>query len=124
MVIKTIKDSLLNFNLGMLSFVAHRVTGLALTLYLVLHIFTLSSVVNGADKFDAAIGAYDNPVGHVLEFLLLIGVLVHALNGLRVTAVDFFEMSRMHRNLTAVGMVVLIVVAVVSVEVFLPGLFK
>jgi succinate dehydrogenase cytochrome b subunit len=124
MLIKTIKDTLLNFNMGMLSFVVHRVAGLALTLYLVLHIFTLSSVVQGAENFDAALGAYDNPIGHVLEFMLLLGVLVHGLNGLRVTAVDFFEMSRMHRSLTAVGMVVLIVVAVVSFEVFLPGLIN
>ena len=72
MVIKTVRDTLLNFNPGMLAFVAHRVTGVALSVYLILHILTLSSVVKGPEQFNEALKYYDNPFGHFMEFLLLV----------------------------------------------------
>ena len=41
------KETFLNVNSGMISYVFHRISGLAICLYLFLHIYTLSAVWEG-----------------------------------------------------------------------------
>ncbi len=116
----TLKEWKLNFNWGMLAFIMHRVTGLALVLYLILHVYSLSHVLNGVDTFDHFMKGYDSSIGHVIEFLLLLAVLWHLFNGLRITITDFLRFTHQQKRLIIWVFVISAVIAILSITHFIP----
>src|SRR5689334_21453144 len=72
---------------GMVAFVIQRVTGLALLFYLFLHVHTIH-LLREPDKFDVALQQFRSPVFKLLEIGLLGTVILHALNGVRLTLID------------------------------------
>ena len=121
-IIGTIKDFFLNLNLGMISYVAHRLTGFRITVYLFLHIWTLSAVQKGEAAFKHSIDKWDNPFGHTMEYILLIVVAFHTLNGLRIIIADFVKVTRKHEGLLWAAVGALVVISAVSIFVFFPHL--
>jgi succinate dehydrogenase / fumarate reductase cytochrome b subunit len=115
-----IKEWFMNFNTGMLSFLFQRLTGIALVLYLFLHLLTIGAVRNGDIAFHDSIRAYDNFSGHIIEWLLLVCVLFHLINGLRIVAVDLLAMTRSQKPIFWGGVVVMIFISIVSIIVFIP----
>lgn len=75
---------------GMWSWVAHRVTGVLVFFFLFAHVLDTALVRVSPDAYDHAIAIYKTPVVNVLEVGLVGAVLYHALNGLRIIAVDFW----------------------------------
>lgn len=73
---------------GMVAWAIQRVTGLLLLLYLLLHVHTVSSLSQGPAAFDAALSTFRSPWFKLLEIGLLGTVVLHALNGVRITLVD------------------------------------
>jgi succinate dehydrogenase / fumarate reductase, cytochrome b subunit len=69
---------------GMLAFSLHRLTGLGLVLYLYLHLAVLNSLRQGPQAWDGFISLMRSPVFIGLDALLLFGILMHGLNGLRL----------------------------------------
>jgi len=122
MKINSLTELRLNFNWGMISFVLHRITGIALAIYVFLHIWTLSAVQNGAAAFNHSIGKYDNLFGHIFEYLLLLAVAWHLLNGIRVTFVDLLRFTKQQKRLVAWAVVLTIIIALVSLTIFFPEL--
>ncbi len=116
----TVRDLFLNFNPSMVSFVLMRLTGLALVAYLFLHIWSLSAVLRGRKSFDQVMATYDSPLFHLAEYLLLLTVLVHMLNGLRIMAADFFALTRKQNALLWYGFGLLVLVAAIGLWFFLP----
>lgn len=83
---------------GMFAWMLHRLTGLALLSYLVIHIWGLRAITN-PEAYNALIAKYHAPIFKVGEFLLLGAVIYHALNGLRIVLIDFMGWSPNHRKL-------------------------
>ena len=83
---------------GMLAWIFHRLSGLALVGYLVLHVWGLKAITN-PDAYNALITSYHAPLFKVGEFLLLCAVVYHALNGLRIVLIDFVGWSPNQRRL-------------------------
>jgi succinate dehydrogenase / fumarate reductase cytochrome b subunit len=75
---------------GAYMFVAHRLTALLLTTYLYVHLVTLGSVLNGPDGFDRAMAMMDTPTFRLLELALVLLVLFHTFNGLRLSLLVLF----------------------------------
>jgi succinate dehydrogenase / fumarate reductase, cytochrome b subunit len=73
---------------GTWAFVLHRLSGLGLLAYLPLHIWVTGSLVGRTGEFDRYMAFLDRPLFHFLEWGLFGVVLYHALNGLRVIALD------------------------------------
>jgi succinate dehydrogenase / fumarate reductase cytochrome b subunit len=73
---------------GMVAQVVQRVTGLLLLAYLFLHVHTIRQLSNGPAAFDLAVGEFKSPFFKVLEIALLGIVILHALNGIRITLID------------------------------------
>lgn len=113
-----LKELALNGHEGMLSFLLQRVTGLGLVAYLVLHLFSLSSILGGGDKFRGALAAYDTPLFHFAEWLLLAAVVFHMFNGLRIVAVDWLGLTRHQRGLFWVSIGASAVVVLGSIPFF------
>ena len=103
--------------IGAYAWVAHRITGLILVAYLLLHIFTLSVVLQGPDAFDRAMATFENPIVQFLELLLIWIVFWHTLNGLRLIALHFWP-GRDQRPLIIGETVLTIVVMIVSIPIF------
>ena len=72
---------------GMLAFVIQRVTGLGLLFYLFLHVHTIH-LLRDPKSFDAALATFSQPLFKLGEIALLATVILHALNGIRITMVD------------------------------------
>ena len=97
---------------GMFAWILHRLTGVALVGYLMIHIWGLKAITN-PDAYNALITGYHSPIFKVGEFLLLGAVIYHALNGLRIVLIDFVGWSpnqkRLFWTLGAVAAVLLVV---------------
>jgi succinate dehydrogenase / fumarate reductase cytochrome b subunit len=97
---------------GMFAWMAHRLSGVALVVYLVVHIWGLKSLTD-PEAFNALIAKYHQPIYKVGEFLLLAAVVYHALNGLRIVLIDFLGWSPKQKKLFwTLGAVALVLIAV------------
>ncbi len=76
---------------GMWSWVAHRVTGVLIFFFLFSHVLDTALVRVSPDAYDRIMDTYKTPIVNLFEVGLVGAVLYHALNGLRVTALDFWE---------------------------------
>jgi succinate dehydrogenase / fumarate reductase cytochrome b subunit len=72
---------------GHLAYFVQRATGLALLFYLFLHVHTIH-MLRDPKTFDAALDQFRSPFFKLLEIGLMGTVILHALNGIRLTMVD------------------------------------
>ncbi|MCJ1677711.1 succinate dehydrogenase, cytochrome b556 subunit [Streptomyces sp. APSN-46.1] len=75
----------------MWSWVAHRVTGVLIFFFLFVHVLDTALVRVSPEAYDDVVATYKNPIVALLEYGLVAAILFHALNGLRVIAVDFWS---------------------------------
>jgi len=102
---------------GMWSWVAHRVTGVLIFFFLFAHVLDTALVRVSPDSYNRVIDTYKTPIVNLMEVGLVGAVLFHALNGLRVMLIDFWEKGpRYQRQMTYA---ILTVVGVVMV----PGVY-
>ena len=109
---------------GMLAWLLHRVSGLALSFYLLLHIWDLRAAQRGAQAFDEAMATFQSPFWKVMDLLLLAAVLFHTLNGIRLLLFDAGQGLRYQRQLSwlAFGLTIAIFIfSAVMVFSHLPG---
>jgi succinate dehydrogenase / fumarate reductase cytochrome b subunit len=79
---------------GNIAFWIQRVTGIALVGYLIIHVHTIHDLQN-PEKFDDALKLFSTPIFKLGEIALLGNVILHALNGIRLTMVDMgVELTR------------------------------
>jgi len=72
----------------MWSWVLHRITGVAIFFFLLVHVLD-SVVLNiSPDAYNAVIGTYKNTLLGIGEMGLVAAICFHAINGLRIIAVD------------------------------------
>jgi len=93
---------------GMVSWALHRITGLALTFYLCLHIWVVSTL-HSEQIFNTTMRFLTTPVFKLAEVGLLGCILFHTFNGIRILFVDFGKGAYYHEKLfwglTAVGFI-------------------
>lgn len=116
---ESFQDLLKNRNAGMYAFWAHRITGIVVTIFLFLHIWTLSSVFRGKDAYDYAISKFDTTFGYLFQYVLLLTVAIHLVNGIRITVVDFCGVTRSQKKLLWISIFVLVLIAAVGVTTVL-----
>ena len=76
---------------GMWSWVAHRVTGVLIFFFLFSHVLDTALVRVSPDAYDRIMDTYKTPIVNLFEVGLVGAVLYHALNGMRVMAIDFWD---------------------------------
>jgi succinate dehydrogenase / fumarate reductase cytochrome b subunit len=95
---------------GQWAFVSHRVTGFLVFMFLLLHIIDVSLVNIDADLYNTVHELYGNVLLRLFECGLLLALLYHSMNGLRIVLVDFFPgVIRREKMLT--GLVVFVTLA-------------
>ena len=76
-------------SIGQWSWMLHRVTGLGVVLFLVLHVIDTSWAAFYPELYVEAIAVYQTPLFTIGEFALVFAVVYHAINGLRIVILDF-----------------------------------
>ncbi|MBW7898676.1 Succinate dehydrogenase/Fumarate reductase transmembrane subunit [Candidatus Brocadiaceae bacterium B188] len=109
------KDFVKNRNTGMYAFWIHRITGVMITIFLFLHIWTLSAVFRGKDAYDYAVSKFDTKFGCLFQYVLLLVVAIHLVNGVRITVVDFCGITRSQKKLLWISLFVLVLIAAVGI---------
>ena len=74
---------------GMLAFMIHRLSGIGLVAYLYLHLILLNKLRQGPEAWDSFLQIMHSPSMMALDAVLLFGILIHGLNGLRLTLIGF-----------------------------------
>jgi len=74
---------------GMWSWVLHRITGVAIFFFLLVHVLDTSLIRVSPQAYNAVIGTYKNPIMGLGEIALVGAIVFHAFNGLRIIAVDW-----------------------------------
>lgn len=87
----TKKTSVYKGDPGMWAWVAHRISGVAIFFFLLVHVLDTALVTVSPETYNAVIDTYKNPIVGLMEIGLVALVLFHALNGLRIVAVDFWS---------------------------------
>jgi succinate dehydrogenase / fumarate reductase, cytochrome b subunit len=70
--------------LGMWAYALNRITGIGLVVYLYLHLVILSLLTRGPGGWNAFVSLARSPYFLAFDVVLLAGVLIHGLNGIRI----------------------------------------
>lgn len=109
-------------NTGMLAFALNRITGLGILLYLLLHLAVLSILVRGEGAWNSFLTTAHTPLFLLFDVILLAGLLIHGLNGLRLALVGMgFATDRHQAIFWGLMAVVLAALAFGSWRFFVAG---
>ncbi len=74
---------------GHLSWMAHRISGLAILAFLVMHVWDTANANFYPELYEWSIELFKHPLFALGEIALMAAVLYHAFNGIRITIMDF-----------------------------------
>lgn len=75
----------------MWSWVLHRITGVSIFFFLLVHVLDTALVRVSPEAYNAVIGTYQTPVMGLGEVALVGAIVFHAFNGLRIILIDFWS---------------------------------
>ena len=76
---------------GFVAALAHRLSGLALAVFLPLHFLALATALNGADALDSFLRVTRQPLVEFFEFAIVVALAIHMTLGLRVLAIELLD---------------------------------
>jgi succinate dehydrogenase / fumarate reductase cytochrome b subunit len=95
---KVPRGTLYRGNEGMWSWVLHRITGVAIFFFLLVHVLDTALIRVSPEAYNAVIGTYKNPIMGIGEVALVGAVVYHAYNGLRIILVDLWSWATRHQR--------------------------
>ena len=70
------------------AYALHRLSGLGILAYFLMHIFVTGSRVNGKAGWDQTMGFFSSPLFKIGEFMVYLAFAYHAINGIRLILVE------------------------------------
>jgi len=83
---------------GMWSWVMHRITGVAIFFFLLVHVLDTALVRVSPEAYNVVIATYQTPLIGVAELGLVAAILYHGFNGLRIALIDFWSKGAKYQN--------------------------
>ena len=102
---------------GMWSWVGHRITGVVIFFFLLVHVLDTSLVRVSPEAYNHVIAAYKNPLMALGETGLVAAIVFHAFNGLRIIAVDFWKKGAKYQRQMLWAVLALWVVTMVAFSI-------
>ena len=103
---------------AMWSWVLHRITGATIFFFLFVHVLDTALVRVSPEAYNAVIETYKSPLIGLMEIGLVVAVLYHALNGIRVILIDFWHKgARYQRQMLWVVVGVFLVIIIPSLGI-------
>ncbi|WP_081528989.1 succinate dehydrogenase, cytochrome b556 subunit [Mycolicibacterium vaccae] len=84
---------------GMWSWVLHRISGATIFFFLFVHVLDTALVRVSPQAYNEVIETYKTPIVGLMEIGLVAAVLFHALNGVRVILIDFWQHGPKYQRL-------------------------
>jgi succinate dehydrogenase / fumarate reductase cytochrome b subunit len=85
-------------DLGQYAWIMHRLTGLGVLFFLLVHIIDIMLIGFGRDVYDKSVDFYGNAFLIPMEIALVGAVIYHTLNGLRIVLIDFWAEGVHHQK--------------------------
>jgi fumarate reductase subunit D len=86
---------------GFIAALLHRLSGIALAIFVPFHFLALATALNGADALDSFLSLADTPLVRLSETGLVAALAMHMALGLRILAIEFLGVRE--RTITAVS---------------------
>jgi succinate dehydrogenase / fumarate reductase cytochrome b subunit len=96
--------------------VLHRITGATIFFFLFVHVLDTALVRVSPQAYNEVIQTYKTPIIGLMEMGLVVAVVYHALNGVRVILIDFWQHGARYQRL------MLLIVVGVTLAVLIPAL--
>ena len=106
--------------LGMWAFWLHRLSGLAIAFYLLMHILVISTVVGGTGNFNEAMKFLKAPLFVLLEMGLVAVILIHGFNGVRIVLFDLGYGVKKQKQIFIGLMVIAVIPFIIAFAIALP----
>jgi succinate dehydrogenase cytochrome b556 subunit len=103
---------------GQWAWALHRATGIGIFFFLLVHVLDLALLPLAPNLYDATVASYANPFLMPMEIALVCAVIYHALNGLRLWILEFFDQQTSD---AAIGTFACVVIA--TLLLVLPSIF-
>jgi succinate dehydrogenase / fumarate reductase, cytochrome b subunit len=100
---------------GMWTWILHRVTGLGILLFLIVHVADTAAVAYWPEFYDRTLELYKLPIFRFAELLIVFSVLYHALNGMRIVIQDLWPIAMMHQRRLATAAIALTAIVIIPV---------
>lgn len=97
---------------GMWSWVLHRITGVAIFFFLLVHVLDTALVRVSPEAYNVVIESYKTPLIGLAELGLVGAILFHGLNGLRIIAIDFWSKGTRFQSIMFWLVIAITVIAV------------
>jgi succinate dehydrogenase / fumarate reductase cytochrome b subunit len=100
---------------GQWSWALHRVTGVAIILFLFAHVVDTAVIGWGPEAYNRVLSVYQNWGVRLLELGLVAAVMFHALNGVRIMIIDFWPSATRYNRQLLYGTVGLFVASMIPI---------
>jgi succinate dehydrogenase / fumarate reductase cytochrome b subunit len=108
-----IRGTLYRGHEGMWSWVLHRITGVGMYFFLLVHVLDTATVRIDPELYNVVMEAYKTPIMGLGEAGLVAAIVFHAFNGLRIILVDMTRWAVRHQRALFYGVLVLWTVVMV-----------
>lgn len=99
---------------GMWSWLLHRISGLGVLLFLLIHIVDISLLGFGPKVYNEGIALFGLTIVRILSLALIGGLLYHSFNGVRIMLIDFWPKGARYQG------IMFTVVMILTIVCFLP----
>jgi succinate dehydrogenase / fumarate reductase cytochrome b subunit len=106
---------------GQYSWLLHRITGVAIILFLFAHVIDTAVIGWGPNAYNRVVRVYENPVVRLLELGLVAAVLFHSFNGIKIMLIDFFPRLARHIRVIGIATIVLFLAVMLPVTWIMGG---
>ncbi len=76
------------YGLDRYAYTLHRITGLGILAYFIMHIFVTGARLGGPEQWDRRMALLSQPIFKAGEFLVFLAFACHAINGIRLVIVE------------------------------------
>jgi succinate dehydrogenase / fumarate reductase, cytochrome b subunit len=76
------------YGLDRYAYTLHRITGLGILAYFIMHIFVTGARLGGPEQWEARMAFFGKPIFKLGEFLVFLAFAFHAVNGIRLVLVE------------------------------------
>jgi succinate dehydrogenase / fumarate reductase cytochrome b subunit len=109
---------------GMLAWAFHRISGVAIWAFVLLHVFDIYLSGSAPALYNDLLGFYSSTPGRLMEVLLGAGLLYHALNGIRIMAMDFWpRLTAYHKQIWYANWVIFVAAGIPAAYLILKPIF-
>jgi succinate dehydrogenase / fumarate reductase cytochrome b subunit len=99
----------------MWSWILHRVTGLGVLFFLILHVVDTALVIYFPDLYDHALSIYKSGIFRFGELAIFFAVIYHSLNGLRIVVQDFWPVVMVRQRQMVWAAAIITAVAIIPI---------